>query len=767
MLVMAMSSMLVPSNSIRAQDGPPSPTPSRLYVEQNALLELPLAVPNAYANPTDPNEVSVTVRFSAPNDQVIGVPAFWMRFYNQICNADCSEESFVDLNQTGWFVRFRPNQVGIWQYVVELRDADGERVLNRGDFEVTPSTRRGVIGVGRNRRYFAYAEGDPYFPVGINLAWSWSGTGNTRGYTDWLDQLARLGANYARLYLDTAWFIGIGWVTPAGDLREAQTALWRLDQILQAASARGIALQLVITSAANWNTYTPPPYNPPAEPRRADVSIDWARNPFNVLRGGTFNTAATFFTAPEGREVFKERLRYLIARYSAYESVFAWELVDQLDRLTPSNLALANDWANEMIGYLRQNDPSRHLITFGVSEGTRLQLFTNLAVDFHQIRYYQRLPSEPITDQFIGTLEQINTLPNRDQVPLLINEFSLSQWFEPSQADPQGIHVRTTLWTAALSGSSGAFSWWWDTYLFPQNLTEMLTALAYFTRGVPWDTANLQPISVALRSDDASIYLPLRVTGMNEELGSQTPPDIFYRISPEGVSPPLETASAYLYGTQFNTQLAQPLQLVITPPTDTILTVRVVRSSDRAGARLMVRVDGSPSAVLELNPNSRGASLSVPLTPGEHVVVLDNAGADYVQLEALELAQYLAPIRAVALADRGAGVVLAYFQHQDYTWQNTAELDQIQPISMQAEIAELPSGLYRVEYWDVFSGTVVGLEDVRVEGESLGILRLNLPPLNSLLAIRAVRYAEPANFVTPTLTPTATPRASPTTTATP
>lgn len=78
----------------------------------------------------------------------------------------------------------------------------------------------------------------------------------------------------------------------------------------------------------------------------------------------------------------------------------------------------------------------------------------------------------------------------------------------------------------------------------------------------------------------------------------------------------------------------------------------------------------------------------------------------------------------------------------------------------------MPAGMYRVEFWDVFSGDVIGIEDVFVNGTVDGTLRVHLPPITSLLAVRAIRYAEPSDRRTPTPTFTPTPRATPTHTPT-
>jgi hypothetical protein len=766
-----VSAALRSATSVSAQQ-PPTLTPTSTLLDMpevplNGLFERSLPITGDYSDPTDTRQIAVTVRFTAPDGSPFDLPAFWMQPQEVTCDATCAEETFTPSGAPEWRVRFRPPQIGEWLYTVEARTPEVTRIVTAGRLRVVPSARGGTIQLGRNGRYFSAGDGKPFFPVGANMAWSWSGSGNTRGYLAWLEQLARSGGNYARLYVDVPWFIGFGWHSPAGSMAAAQSSAWRLDSVLRAAESYGVALQLVLVWHQGWTTYSDPPYNAPDTPARPDISADWSLNPHNVRRGGAFATATAFFATEEGRRVFRDRLRYLVARWSHSPSLFAWELVDQLDRLTPANTAVAVEWADEMIAYLRQTDPYRHLITLGVRENVNLALVRALPVDFIQARYYQRLPNEPPADQLLGTLNILRPLLAERAQPLMLSEFSLSPWFEPAEADPQGLHVRLALWTTALSGAAGAAnSWWWDTYLLPRNLLDSLAPLRNFAQNIPWDTADLRPISLALSADPPLSYAPLRVSGYNAQLGSETPPDLVFRLAVDGVAPSLDRASGFLYGTRFNAQLSRPQQYLIAPPVETTLRINILRSGDRGGARLVVLNDGILAAELNLPPNNPPMALSVPLRAGEQLITLDNLGDDYVQIASLEVADYVPPLRSVALADRRGGILLSFFQHQDYTVQNRANLSQIAPLEATFSAQNMPSGMYRVEFWDVFSGDVIGVEDAFVNGTVDGTLRVNLPPIASLLAVRAIRYAEPSDRRTPTPTFTPTERATPTFTPT-
>jgi hypothetical protein len=130
-------------------------------------------------------------------------------------------------------------------------------------------------------------------------------------------------------------------------------------------------------------------------------------------------------------------------------------------------------------------------------------------------------------------------------------------------------------------------------------------------------------------------------------------------------------------------------------------------------------------------------AVRVPLAAGEHLVILDNFGDDWLELDYLEVGHLLAPARVLTLRDSTVGVALAWLQHRNYTWEAvTAEVERA-PISFQYRLDEMPAGRYGVEIWDPLSGAVLGEEVVRVGDD--GVLLVNLLPMDSELAIRAFR----------------------------
>ncbi|HVO41095.1 MAG TPA: DUF5060 domain-containing protein [Aggregatilineales bacterium] len=721
-------------------------------------FEVQFSVDISNNNPYDPSQIDVIAQITTPDGKQVNVPAFYMQPYTQSCNQDCSVELLKPDGSAGWRLRYTPSQVGAYHFTVTARDTATVRTVTQGAFTVTPSSASGFIRVGKNHHYFAYDKGMPYFPVGPNLGWSWSGASGTPGYLNWLKKLHQVGANYARLYVDVPWFVGLDWRTPVGDYTSAQGDSWRLDTIVKAAEDQGIALQIVLLWSQGFTTFPGLPVNPPPGIARPNTNTDWTDNPYNIKNGGPLNAAAQFFSTDAGRLSFKRLLRYIVARWGYSTSVFSWEMIDQLDKVSTADPATASDWLRDMISYLRGVDPYSHLITAGVRDNSRASLLDSAVLDFKEVKFYERRPVENPPDQILGTLAALSPEVANGDRPVLMNEFSLNPWFEPTADDPTGVHVIQTTWAAALSGAGGgASSWWWDTYLFPQNLIPSFGPLAAFTKDIPWNIADLRPIGVSF-GDTKLDYKPIRVTGFTGPYGGPKAPDMTFRLTDDGIVPSITLTSSYLYGVTYSTQLSQPLRLVVSPPVDTTFTVNVRRVSDKAKAKLVILIDGKTMGGVTFSPNSPPAGLSVPITAGEHSVVVDNLGDDFLQLDSIEVGAYIAPLRVIALGDQKAGLFLAIVQNRDYTWQNAARSIEAKPIMAALTVNAMPPGRYRLELWDPFTGNIIGQEDATIAGTTPGKLTIGLLPISKMIAVRAIRTAEPGNAPGPTPTLTETPR---------
>ncbi len=734
------------------------PSEGQLY----ALMTFPVSIDSAvYTNPFDVNDVELLGVFQSPSGSERIIPGFWTQPHMDACQIPCEVENLAPMGEPTWQVRFTPQEVGEWSYSLQVRDNGSLISTQEGRFQVASSDRPGFIRVGANRRYFEYQNGQPYFPIGHNLNWSWDGGGGLRAYQQWLRDLSASGGNFARLFIDVPWFVSLDWDGPAGDYRNSQAAAAKLDAILATADEQGVALQLVLLWHQALNSYTTPPVIVPDTFTRPDVGADWDNHPYNILNGGPLSGPGIFFFNENARELFQRRLRYIVARWGYSPQVFAWEIVDEMDNTINYDPATADAWLQDMASFLKQIDQQGHLITAG-SRDFSPTLLSNPLLDFTTGRFYQRRPIETVTDQVAGVLDVIRRNQDVNPIPTQLSAFSLNPWFEPTAEDPDGVHVQTTLWATALSGAGGgAASDWWDTYIIPQNLQRYYAPLAAFVSGIAWPNLDLQPAEAGLWSEDSG-YTPVRVSEFDRRLGNPIGAVVTHTISPDSVIPPISDVPAYLYGQVYSSQLSQAQLYRIAAPVDTYLEIRVRRVSSQAGARLVVTIDDQTMAELELARDSRDVAVRVPLTAGEHQIVLDNFGDDWLELEYLEVGHLLAPARVLTLRDSTAGVALAWIQHRDYTWENVAAATERSLIVLQYRLDQMPAGRYNVEIWDPLSGAVLGEEVVRVAED--GVLLIQLLPMDSELAIRAFLQPDlpalPASAVTPeqpTMTETPTP----------
>ncbi|MCB9451847.1 MAG: DUF5060 domain-containing protein [Anaerolineaceae bacterium] len=706
--------------------------------------------PTTYSNPFDPDDIELLGIFEAPDGQQVVIPGFWMQPYENRC-PDCETEDLQPAGEPVWLVRFTPFQVGEWSYIIQVQDDRTTiETLEEGQFTVTPSTEPGFVHVGANNRYFQFDNGQSYFPIGHSIKWSWDDAGGVNQYINWLRQLHEFGGNYARLIIDTPWFIGLEWDAPAGDYTQAQQAAARLDIILEAAAEYDIKLQLVLLWHQALTIYGGPPVLIPPTFDRPDTTPDWDNNPYNVIYGGPIAGPSVFFYNERAQQLFRRRLQYIVARWGYSPQIFAWEIIDRLDRTGDYNAPIAGEWLANIASYLKQIDGQHHLVTASTFNFDSV-IAANPLLDFTSGEFYQSRPIETRSDQVAGAVSVIRHYLEANPAPTLLVDYSLNPWYEPADDDLQGIHVQNTLWAAALSGSAGgAASDWWYSYLIPRGLQALYTPLEAFTTGIDWANLNLQPAEAGLITEEENTYTAVRVSDFNRLFSAPPLATIEpHNISPDGVFPPVDNVSSFLYGQTYNSQFSQAQIYRVSLPTPAYIEIGVRRVSSQANARLAVTVDGESALTLDLNANSTNISLRVPLFSGEHEIILDNTGDDWLELDFVEVGGLIAPARVLTLRDLTNGVALAWLQHRDYTWEKATLTSERTPIQAQYTLAQMPSGLYTVEIWNPLTGNILGEELVRVGDDHQ--LQVTLLPFDSQLALRIFRRSD--SFIQPTPTP--------------
>jgi hypothetical protein len=481
LLALAVGAVPAAARRTRATAVGPSIVEQRAprVIARAAVFTTGATVAPAPANPFDPAQATVRVRFRSPHGRVVAADAFWFQDYSRTL-VD-GREVLRPKGAPFWKVRYTPTARGLWWWRWEATTAAGastgrwhplvvrRRTASHGFLRVSP----------RDARYLAYDDGTPYFAVGENLAWY--DQRGTYAYDDWLDQLARQGATWIRVWMP-GWAMGIEWSdTGLGDYTKRLDRAWQLDHVLDAAARRGIAVQLVLQHHGAFST---------------TFNSEWSANPYNAANGGPLTSPAQVFTDATAADLFRRRVRYVVARYGADTNLLAWELWNEADLTDAYDPTASTTWHRAMADYLRRIDPARHLVTssFAIFVNDP-QVWSGAGLDLTQLHFYSRTGGAVLLPDLAKDVIDFSSARVRDYGrPVLFSELGVASSGpdETVQVDPEGIGVHDGLWAGAFGGGMGtAMPWWWDsvTAVDPDRYYPMFGSVAHFLRDVAFDRA--------------------------------------------------------------------------------------------------------------------------------------------------------------------------------------------------------------------------------------------------------------------------------------
>lgn len=466
-------------------------------------LELGVALdPAQVRNPYDPNEIRVTAEFVSPQGERHRVQGFWYQDFSRCTNCpppprlpqdsclfcnECPEDpAYLKPVPTSlpWRLRFAPPVAGQWHYRLEVTYADTTVSTGPVALRVAPSADPGFVGKHRNGRNFAFVDGRVFWPLGMNVTNTWNnGPYNRLPYRDARLGIARIadqGGNFARLLLIPALFGIEGPDTPPGQYDARQNRAYDLDALLDYAAQRGVYLQLTLMT--------------PDELFNSDAfGRAWQQHPYRRLLPPDAGPSR-FFTDSLCRQLLRQRIRYIMARWGYSPAVFGVELMGEadnygagsndqywnLERANPRNL---RRWTDEMLAYARSLAP-QHLFTINVlfafsgyyPRTDSVALYTSPQVDFVQDHYYSSDLNVEHQRAFLAKRAAV-LFPGK---PYQLAEFGQAQegncWHNASSFTagryPKGLlfhdlnEMHNTLWSSAFNGSAGPGLYWWANQVF-------------------------------------------------------------------------------------------------------------------------------------------------------------------------------------------------------------------------------------------------------------------------------------------------------------
>lgn len=348
----------------------------------------------------------------------------------------------------------------------------------------------------RDSRYFELSDGQPYVPIGLNLAISPTGiklgvsrVGELSDYERWFRRLAASGGNYARVWLSSRTFDVEHARSGQYDAKQAE----RIDQLLALARRYGIRLKLCLEHFRHVGDGPQPHFG---------------KTLHHVSQGGLAEKTADFFDTPRGREQFQRKLAWFQQRYGNNSTVFGWELWNEMNCIASGDWAA---WTEVMLAELHRRFP----------QNLAMQSLGSFDNALYRDRLYRRLCTLPGNDvlqvhRYLdlgarlevchGPVEVLAADAVRELLafgvrkPILLAESgaverSHSGPFKLYQKDRAGIILHDVLFAPFFAGAAGpGHIWHWDLYVDRMNLWHHFARFANAIQGIDPAAEQFRPV---------------------------------------------------------------------------------------------------------------------------------------------------------------------------------------------------------------------------------------------------------------------------------
>ncbi|MFW6211173.1 MAG: DUF5060 domain-containing protein, partial [bacterium] len=269
-------------------------------IKTYGIFELLLKGNFGFENPYDYSVNGMTVYYWTPEGEKIKTDGF-----------------FRKKDGEGFFVsRFTPRTAGKWKYRAELY-SEGKVVFQSPvrTFECTEEKQGpDFIGVSaRDPLFFEFKDSkEPFFAVGQSLCWS---TGNVmEDYERWMQRLSENGVNFIRIWM-APWSFGLE-TEALKDYGHRESQMKMLDEIIKMGEEKGIYIMLCFLAHGEFSL---------------DYNSEWKNNPYNRENGGMLELPGEFFVSKEAFETYRNRIRYICARWGYSPNVMAYEAINEAE----------------------------------------------------------------------------------------------------------------------------------------------------------------------------------------------------------------------------------------------------------------------------------------------------------------------------------------------------------------------------------------------------------------------------------------------------
>ncbi len=461
-----------------------------------------------YSNPFDPEAIDIQAHFISPSGKKLTIPGFFYQGY--LRKLEEEKEKLIPIGRSQWKIRFAPVETGDYKYYITIEDAEGMKITTKmRAFKVISSDNKGFVRVSsKDWHYFEFDNGDFYYPIGhsirapYDICYARKRTtsvppyGGTYNYDRFFQRMAENKENLVEVWM-CPWWLAIEWNAEHGFYHgigkyNLQNA-WKLDYLLDLAEQKGIYIHLVIANHGQFSTFVDP---------------EWKDNPFNIKNGGFLRSPEQYFTNARAKQYFRQKMRYIIARWGYSPNMFAWELWSEID-LAGDNprferSPVKRNWHQEMEPFLSAIDPWNHLITTHYSTGywkedpkvVKLPMIDYTVTDGYNV-------NEARDKNIVQIVNETYNFNKQFKKPTFITEFGGANRVETKEVFEAVLH--SGLWATYMTPTAAAPLFWWFHFIEDEDMYYHYKALSDFDGGFDRRGKNLDISQVIIESQNGEL----------------------------------------------------------------------------------------------------------------------------------------------------------------------------------------------------------------------------------------------------------------------
>lgn len=404
---------------------------------QYRKAEWDITLMGAWNNPYLQEEIAVDMLLTTPGGKKLVLPCYY----------DSGEPG----KPSSWKARFAPQEKGNYSYFIRITEKG--KVSNEskhGSFQVKSSASKGFLSI-RDNWTMKFDNGEAFRGLGENICWESRASDDSKyfkelhqeskyNYEYMLPALAAHGGNYYRTWI-VSWNLPLDWKKGFNSNRYTPTdkyfnpgAIAKIDRMFDLSDSLGLYVMLTLGMGA-----------------------------YHTNEGGFSSSAEDFFVNAKSKERYKNRLRYIIARWGYSTSMGAWELFNEIDNVQfrnkekPISAESIVQWHDEMSTYIKQTDPYKHIVTTSISHRDLKGLNSLANIDINQKHIYKNTRGIPAT---------IWQYEKDFGKPYVIGEFGYEwDWSKNFDDFAEGMDsdFKRGLWYGLFSPTPILpLSWWWE-----------------------------------------------------------------------------------------------------------------------------------------------------------------------------------------------------------------------------------------------------------------------------------------------------------------